>query len=394
MLNKGDLMDFDCIINRRNTESIKWNKFDEDVLPMWIADMDFRSPEAVIEALHERVDHGIFGYGIPPEGLREAIIHHLKSRQNWAVKEADISFISGVVTGFNHAIYSLTKPGDKILIQTPVYPPFLDAPEEAGRQCVHNELLRRSDGRYEIDFDDFEEKAASGVKLFILCNPHNPVGRVFRSEELTKMAEICLKYDVFICSDEIHGDLVYSESQHIPIASLAPEVAEKTVTYFAPSKTFNVAGFSTSVYVAQNEEMKKLLSQSMCMLLGHPNILGLHAALAAYRDAGDWLDAVLKYLKGNRDFLSYFIAEELKGIKMWKPEGTYLGWLDCRALHLEVSPQKFFLDEAKVGFNDGRDFGRGGEGFVRLNFGCPRALLEEGLNRMKVALLNHRLVNG
>lgn len=381
-------MDFDCIVDRRNTESIKWNYFDEDVLPMWVADMDFRSPEPVIEALHERIDHGIFGYGMPPEGLREAIVNHLKSHQNWEIEESEISFISGVVTGFNHSIYSLTEPGDKILIQTPVYPPILTAPEEAGRQCVHNELLRRTDGRYEIDFDDFEQKAASGVKLFILCNPHNPVGRVFTLEELTRMAEICLKHDVLICSDEIHSDLIFSESQHIPIASLAPEVAAKTVTYFAPSKTFNVAGFSTSVYVAKDEEMKKRLSQSMCMLLGHPNILGLHAALASYRDGGDWLDAVLKYLEGNRDFLAGFVAEELSGIKMWTPEGTYLGWLDCRELNLDVSPQKFFLDEAKVGLNEGGDFGKGGEGFVRLNFGCPKALLEEGVTRMKGALLN------
>jgi cystathionine beta-lyase len=385
-------MDFDCIIDRRNTESVKWNWFDDDVLPMWVADMDFRSPAPVIKALHDRIDHGIFGYGMPPEGLREAIIFHLKSRQDWSVRESDISFISGVVTGFNHAIYSLTQPGDKILIQTPVYPPFLAAPEEAGRQCVHNELMRRSDGRYEIDFDDFEDKAASGVKLFILCNPHNPVGRVFTKEELTKMAEICLKHDVLICSDEIHGDLVYSESHHIPIASLASEVARKTVTYFAPSKTFNVAGFSTSVYVAQDEDMRKRLSQSMRMLLGHPNILGLHAALAAYRDGGEWLDVLLSYLEDNRDFLADFIAEELPGIEMWTPEGTYLGWLDCRGLDLEISPQKFFLEQAKVGLNDGSDFGVGGNGFIRLNFGCPRALLEKGLNRIKDAVLKHQVV--
>jgi cystathionine beta-lyase len=274
-----------------------------------------------------------------------------------------------------------------VLIQTPVYPPFLAAPEEAGRLCVHNELRRCDNGKYEIDFDDFEEKAASGVKLFILCNPHNPVGRVFTREELTKMAEICLKYDIFICSDEIHGDLIYSNFQHIPIASLSAEVAEKTVTYFAPSKTYNVAGFSTSVYVAQSQEMKERLSQSMGMLLGHPNILGLHAALAAYRDGGEWLDALMVYLEDNRDFLSTFIAEELPGIRMWKPEGTYLGWLDCRDLEMDISPQKFFLNEAKVGFNDGRDFGVEGEGFVRLNFGCPRALLEKGLTRMRDVLL-------
>ncbi len=384
-------MDFNQIIDRRNTDSIKWNCFDEDVLPMWVADMDFMSPEPVIKALHRRIDHGVFGYGTPPDGLREAIVTHLDKRQNWKVKHSDVSFVSGVVTGFNHAIYSLTKPGDKILIQTPVYPPFLSAPEEAGRQCLHNELIRREDGKYEIDFDDFESKAASGVKLFILCNPHNPVGRVFTREELIRLAEICLKYEVFICSDDIHGDLIFSDYQHIPIASLSEEVAEKTVTYFAPSKTFNVAGFSTSVYVAQDEEMRQRLSQSMRMLLGHPNILGLHAALAAYREGGAWLDAVLAYLEENRDFLSIFIDEELPGVRMWKPEGTYLGWLDCRDLELEESPQKFFLEKAKVGLNDGRNFGKGGTDFVRLNFGCPRALLEQGLSQMRDALLNQQV---
>jgi len=381
-------MDFDRIIDRRNTESIKWNWFDDDVLPMWVADMDFRSPEPVIDALHERIDHGVFGYGAPPEGLQEAIVAHLGERQNWKVKESDISFISGVVTGFNHALYSLTEPGDKILIQTPVYPPFLAAPGEAGRQCIHNELVIRENGRYEIDFDDFEAKAASGVKLFILCNPHNPVGRVFTREELKKMAEICLKHDVFICSDEIHGDLVYSGYQHIPMASLSKEVAEKTVTYFAPSKTFNVAGFSTSIYITQNDTMKERLSQSMRMLLGHPNILGLHAALAAYREGSVWLEALLEYLEGNRDFLAAYVREELPGIRMWTPEGTYLGWLDCRGLSLDVSPQEFFLKTAKVGLNKGANFGENGAGFVRLNFGCPRALLEKGLTRMREAVLN------
>jgi cystathionine beta-lyase len=379
-------MDFDRIIDRRNSESMKWNIFDEDVLPMWIADMDFQSPEPVIKALHRRIDHGVFGYGMPLDGLQEAIAAHLASRQNWVVQPSELEFICGVVTGFNHAIYSLTEPGDKILIQTPVYPPFLNAPGEAGRECVSNQLLRSRDGKYEIDFDDFEAKAASGVRLFILCNPHNPVGRVFTREELTRMAEICLEHDIYICSDEIHADLVFSDYQHTPIASLSPEVSDITVTYFAPSKTFNVAGLSTSVYLAQNAEMKQRLSQSMRMLLGHPNILGLYAALAAYRDGGAWLDEVLQYLEINRNLMFDFVSDELPGINMWRPEGTYLSWLDCRGMNLDTSPQNFFLEEARVGLNNGADFGEGGEGFVRLNFACPRSILEEGLSRMRGAV--------
>ena len=379
-------MNFDQIINRRCTESVKWNKFEEDVLPMWVADMDFRSPEPVIAALQERVAHGIFGYGFELEGLQEAIAAHLLDREDWPVALEQISFVSGVVTGFNHAIYSLTDPGDSILIQTPVYPPFLAAPEQAGRVLVENQLIRKPDGKYEIDFDDFEKKAASGVKLFILCSPHNPVGRVFTREELTRMAEICLAHDVLICSDEIHADLIFSESRHIPIASLSPEISAKTVTYLAPSKTFNIAGLSTSVFIAQDPVMRKQLDESMPMLLGHPNILGLHAARAAYQHGRPWLDAALQYLEANRDFLYDYVQDQLPGISMWRPEGTFLAWLDCRDLDLEVSPFEFFLNEAKVGLNDGLTFGSTGEGFVRLNFGCPRAVLEDGLDRMRKAV--------
>jgi len=379
-------MDFDKIIDRRGTESIKWNYYDEDVLPMWIADMDFRSPEPVIEALHERVSHGIFGYGCEPEGLKEVIVDHVKKRHHCALKEEEISFISGVVTGFTHAIYSLTEPGDKVLIQTPVYRPILKGPESIGRKCLHNPLIRREDGKYEIDFDDFEQKIASGVKLFLLCNPHNPVGRVFSRRELERMAEICTKHGVLICSDEIHCDLVYSESQHIPISNLSNEAADISVTYFAPSKTFNIAGFSTSVYVAKNEKIRKQLSESMRMILGHPNILGLHAALAAYRDGGPWLDEALEYMQANRDFLVDFVSQELPGIDVWRPEGTFLAWLDCRGLGLKDLPGAFFLEKAGVGLNEGADFGDPGKGFVRLNFGCPRELLQQGLEKMKSAI--------
>jgi len=380
-------MDFDQIIDRRSTESIKWKRYNADVLPMWVADMDFRSPEPVIDALHKRVDHGVFGYGGAPDGLREAVQSHLNLRYSWQVEKEEIRFVSGIVTGFTHAIHCLTKPGDRVMIQTPAYPPFLVSPKEAGRELVINELVREEDGRYIIDFDDFERKAATGVRMFILCNPQNPTGRVFSESELTRMAEICLKHDIMICSDEIHADLVFSASKHVPIASLSPEIAKKTVTYFAPSKTFNLAGLSTSVYVAQNPEMREILSKSMRMLLGHPNILGLNAALAAYKYGWDWLDQVLVYLEANRDFLVDFVQSELPGVEMWSPEGTYLGWLDCRGIELGMSPHTFFLEKAKVGVNDGGDFGKCGEGFVRLNFGCPRMSLIQGLSQMKTALI-------
>ncbi|HPX95358.1 MAG: MalY/PatB family protein [Brevefilum fermentans] len=378
-------MDFDSIIDRRCTESYKWHYYPEDVLPMWLADMDFKAPEPVIQALTERVNHGVFGYGSRLEGLDDAILQHLVHFFDWSVNPEDLNFVCGVVTGFVHAIYSLTEPGESVLIQTPIYPPILRAPHATGRVAVHNRLILKEDGKYEIDFDDFEEKVASGVKLFILCNPHNPVGRVFTREELTKMAEICLKYNVWICSDEIHNDLIFSGYQHIPIANLSPDAAQITVTYLAPSKTFNIAGLSTSVVIAENPVIKDRLSQTLSMLLGHPNILGLHAARAAYLHGRPWLREVMHYLQANRDYLVNYVNENLPGIRMWSPEGTFLGWLDCRQLEVE-SPHRFFLDEAKVGFNDGISFGEDGQGFLRINFGCPRAMLDEGLVRMKTAL--------
>jgi len=378
-------MDFDQVIDRRHTESAKWHYYEPDVLPMWLADMDFKAPEPVIQALHQRVEHGIFGYGGPPDGLAGAILQHLADCFDWHIEADHLSYVCGVVTGFTHAIYSLTDPGDRILIQTPVYPPILKGPEANGRECVHNPLILREDGRYEIDFDDFEQKAASGVKLFILCNPHNPVGRVFTRAELTQMAEICLKHDVLICSDEIHADLIFTGHQHLPIATLSPEVAQQTVTYFAPSKTFNIAGLSTSVCITQNPALKEKLCQTMPMLLGHPNILGLHAALAAYQHGRPWLREVMAYLEANRDYLVEYVNANLPGLHIWKPEGTFLGWLDCRQLDVESS-HAFFLKEARVGLNPGASFGEGGQGFLRINFGCPRDTLTEGLTRIKAAL--------
>ena len=352
---------------------------------MWLADMDFKAPQPVIQALRDRVDHGVFGYGKAPKALNEAILKHLSYYFNWSVDSEAISFVCGVVTGFVHAIYSLTEPGDRVLIQTPVYPPILRAPKATGREPVYNPLILGDDGKYAIDFDDFEAKIATGVKLFILCNPHNPVGRVFTREELSKMAEICLKYNVWICSDEIHHDLIFSGCQHIPIASLSPEAAQATVTYFAPSKTFNIAGLSTSVALAENPVIKDKLQQTLSMLLGHPNIFGLTAARAAYQEGRPWLQEMISYLEANRDFLVDFITDSLPDIKIWKPEGTFLGWLDCRQLDVE-SPHAFFLEKARVGFNDGLSFGEDGRGFLRINFGCPRATLIEGLTRMQAAL--------
>ncbi|MGD2148001.1 MAG: PatB family C-S lyase [Anaerolineae bacterium] len=377
---------FEQCIDRRRCESIKWLRYEQDVLPLWVADMDFRSPEPVIDALRERVGHGVFGYGSAPPELRDIIVDRLKRLYGWQVSPVDLMFLPGVVTGFNLVCHALASPGEGVLIQTPVYYPILYAPADAGLTNDEMQLTRCSDGRYEIDFDQFQRTITDRTRVFILCNPHNPVGRVFRRDELERMAELCLRHNIVICSDEIHGDLIFDDNQHLPIASLAPEIAEHTVTLMAPSKTYNIAGLKCSVAIVQSAALRKRLKTTRSGLVAGVNILGFTAALAAYRDGEPWLDRVLSYMQANRDFLLDYVSTELTGISMAPPEGTYLAWLDCRDVGIPDNPHRFFLERARVALNDGAVFGRGGEGFVRLNFACPRSVLVEALDRMRTAL--------
>ncbi len=374
------------IINRRNSDSLKWNTYDEDVLPLWVADMDFMAPEPVLRALHERVNHGVFGYGKAPAELREIIAARLDQRYGWQVPTEALVFVPGVVPGFNLAARALASPGEGMLVQTPVYPPILRAPAHCALTCQAMELTRRPDGIYEIDFDLFEATITDRTRLFLLCNPHNPVGRVFRPDELERLAEICLRHQLFIVSDEIHCDLVFQGSRHVPIASLAPEIAGRTITLMAPSKTYNIAGLQCAFAIIPNPDLRQKFYHARADLVEWPNLMGYTAALAAYRDGQDWLDRVLCYLEAHRDWLLQYVAEHLSGIRMGRPEGTFLAWLDCRQAGIPGNPHEFFLQQARVALNDGPTFGRGGEGFVRLNFGCPRAILVEALERMRGAL--------
>jgi len=381
--------DFDRVIDRRGSDSVKWRCYDSDVLPLWVADMDFPSPEPVIRALRERVEHGIFGYGIEPPELREVIVERLQRLYGWQVSPNALVFLPGVVVGFNLASHAFASPGDGVLVQTPVYPPILHAWRQAGLISQQATLTRLPDGRYEIDFDAFERAISERTRLFILCNPHNPVGRVFRRDELQRLAEICLRHDVLICSDEIHGDLIFSGQQHLPIASLAPEIADRTITLLAPSKTYNIAGLQAAYAVIPNAELRQRYVAANAGLVGHPGVLAYTAALAAYRSGQPWLDEALRYLEGNRDWLYDYIRHELPTLTMAQPEGTYLAWLDCRQAGIQGNPHEFFLEQARVALNDGASFGPGGEGFVRLNFGCPRSTLEEAARRMKEALVRN-----
>ena len=383
------LYDFDTIPHRRGTDCAKWDHYDEDVLPLWVADMDFRSPEPVIRLLAQRVEHGFFGY--PNEykhvtDLNDAVVDWLAQRHQWQVQPEDLVFLPGVVTAFDLACHTLKPARRGVLVQTPVYPPMLDAAKNTRRLPQEMQLTRLEDGSYAIDWEAFESAFTEKTGLFILCNPHNPTGRVFRRDELERMAEICLSRGALICSDEIHADLVYSGHQHIPIASLDPEIARHTITLMAPSKTFNLAGLQCSFAIIPNQSLRRRYVASSKGLVSWVNLFGRTAALAAYREGRSWLDQLLVYLQGNRDFMYSYIKAEMPQLSLARPEGTYLAWLDCRPANLPVNPYEFFLENARVALGDGRLFGPGGDDFVRLNFGCPRSILEEALSRMKMSL--------
>jgi cystathionine beta-lyase len=360
---------------------------------MWVADMDFRSPQAITRALTDKVAFADFGYEIAPESLINIVIERMERLYNWSVQPQDIIVIPGLVTGINLVCRALGQPGDGVLMQTPVYPPFLSAPQ--GHKLIRQDapLTYVADGRhfhYEIDYDTFEAAITSQTKVFLLSNPHNPIGQTYTQEQLTRLAEICLRHNVVICSDEIHAELLLDNNQHIPLATLSPEIANQTVTLIAPSKTFNVAGLCCGFAIITNPEIRQRFIAASEGLTHGANSLGLAAAEAAYRndpDTNDWLTTLLQYLTDNRDTLTEFVATQLPDLRVTQPQATYLAWLDCRAASLP-DPFEFFMQKAKVGLNDGITFGPDGSGFVRLNFGTPRATLLDGLERMKKALEN------
>lgn len=390
--------DFDVLPQRRGTPSLKWNAYDADVLPLWVADMDFPSPQPVIDALRRQVDSGLFGYpnmalhgdGLDLPTFRGSLVDRMAVRYHWHIQPQDIVFIPGVVVGFNTAAYALCAPGEAMVVQPPIYPPMLMAAEATQRRRVDAPLVRQPDGSYVIDWDSFEATLTPDTRMFLFCNPHNPIGRVYTREEISRLAEICLKHDLAIVSDEIHSDLVYRGQTHIPIASLSPEIAERTITLIAPSKTFNLPGLQCSIAIITNPEVRRRYEAAKQSLVPWVNLMGLIAGEAAYRDGQDWLDQALMYLEDNRDFLYDYVQRELPSITMAKPEGTYLAWLDCRAAGIEGSPYQFFLDKARVALNDGAAFGTSGEGFVRLNFACPRSVLKAALERMTAALVSNQ----
>jgi len=388
MHNTSDFDDavFQQLTDRRRTESIKWNYYDEDVLPMWVADMDFLCPPEVTAALRQRVEHGIFGYPTEPPQLRGIIVDRLKRRYDWAIEPEWIAFIPNVFSGFHLAAHAVARPGDGVLLTPPVYFPMLLVPKNVDLRGQLVQLEKANDGTYSVPFDRVEAAIDGRSRLFILCNPQNPVGKVYQRNELEQFAEICLKHDLVICSDEIHSDFIYDDHKHVPIAALSPKIADRTITLMSPVKSFNVAGIPFAFAVISNPGLREQYQNAGKGLVIHPSALGYTAALAAFEHCDDWSADLAKVLQANRDFAAQFIATEIPGVKMTPMEGTYLAWLDCRDAGIDGSPYDFLLEKARVATVDGARFGPGGEGFVRLNIACPRSQLQEGLKRICNAL--------
>ncbi|HKM42983.1 MAG TPA: PatB family C-S lyase [Limnochordia bacterium] len=382
----------DQIIDRRNTQCVKWDaaaeRFgQEDLLPMWVADMDFATPEAVVEVIRARAAHGVYGYEIKPNSLNEAVLDWLKTRHDWTIDPSWLSYSPGVVGGLATAILALTEPGDRIVIQPPVYPPFFSLGDQNERIVVENRLIEE-DGRYTMNLVELEEIFRSGAKCLILCSPHNPVGRVWSKEELLALGALVTKYEVTVLSDEIWADLVFSASKHIPLASLSPEIADRVITFMAPSKTFNLAGLYLSNVIIPNEELReKFCNQVQRLGNGHSNVFAPIAAEAAYRQGHAWLDELLAYLEANLAYVQAELAKITPTIKVVQPEGTFVVWLDCRDLGIPPEElNQFFVQKAGIALNDGVMFGASGAGYLRMNIGCPRSLITEAMERIAKAL--------
>jgi cystathionine beta-lyase len=384
--------DFDRITDRRGTWSMKWDLAERklgvpDVIPMWVADMDFPAPPAVVEALTARAAHGIYGYAMTPPSFRQTVIRWLGTRFGWAIERDWLLKAPGVVSSVVFCVRALTRPGDGIVVQTPVYFPFFGAVERNGRRLVRNPLAFRG-GRIEMDFDDLESKIDSGTRMLILCSPHNPVGRVWTRAELERLGALARERNLIIVSDEIHAELHYRGHRHVPTALVNDDLAGRTVTVFAPSKTFNLPGLTTSLIVVKDKGLRDKLKaelESGGFEIG--NLFGLLAVETAYARGGEWLDELLVYLEGNIDYLERFTTERLPSLSFLRPEGTYLGLLDCRRLGLEPEAlHEFFLKKARVYFSPGEIFGDELRGFERINFGCPRPLLREALERIERAV--------
>ncbi len=388
--------DFDQVIDRSQTGSLKWCSREElcgnaEAIPMWVADMDFACPPEVVSAIAERARHPIYGYSMRTEGYHNALISWMRRRNGWDIKKEWICFAPGIVPALNIAVLAYTKPGDAVLVQPPVYYPFFNAAVNNGRRLLENPL-RFERGRYVMDYEDLEAKAAQGAKMLILSSPHNPVGRVWEQEELRRLADICLRHGVVVVSDEIHSDIIMPGSSHTCLATIDPSFAGITVTCTAPNKTFNVAGIPTGNIIIPDENLRTAFTkQSAALGLGLANIFGMVAMEAAYTHGESWLEALNAYIANNYAILAEFVTSRADAFTLAPLEGSYLAWIDCRALGLTDPELKaFFSKTAGVWLDEGAKFGTGGQGFMRMNLACPSSILRAALARIDRALSQSR----
>lgn len=390
---------FDEIINRQGTNAIKYEPVilkemfgSEDLLPMWVADMDFKCPDVIVDAITKRAAHGIFGYADMDDAFYDVFIDWNMRRNQWKIKREWICYSPGIVPAVNYIVQAFCHTGDKVIIQTPVYYPFAQAIVNNGAQVINNPLKKVND-QYVMDFEDLEEKVKDPrVKLLILCNPHNPIGRVWRREDLLQLGEICIANNVMVISDEIHSDLILSGHKHVPFASLSESFAQNSITCMAPSKTFNIAGLQISNIVIPNQQIRTTFQAILeNNAIKHPNIFGIVAQKAAYGKGEPWLEEVLVYIEGNMDFIHAFVKSRLPEIKFIKPEATYLAWLDFSGLGMDTkSLEKWMHGEVKLALDEGYIFGEGGEGYERINVACPREIIKEALERIEIAVIERR----
>ena len=392
--------DFDRVCDRRNTNCVKWDAVKsifgrEDVIPMWVADMDFPVAKPIVEALKKRVEHEFYGYTQPGPNVIEAVVERMQRKFNWKIQPEWVVFTPGVIPALNVAVRAFTHPGDEVILQEPVYYPFFPAVTSSGCQIVNNEL-KLIDGRYEMDYEDLESKfqpktgmhaTPSRVKAIILCNPQNPIGRLWNKEEITRMGEIVIRHGAIVISDEIHCEILFKGYKHTPFASISEEFEQNCVVCMAPSKTFNLAGLEASSIIIPNKKLRDSFTETKAGIVPGPNVFGLTAMEAAYRFGDEWLEQLLDYLQGNLDITIEYFEKRIPKIKVIKPQGTYLVWLDCRELGKDnMALRSFMREKARVGFDDGFLFGAGGAGFQRMNIACPRAILEEALRRIEAAV--------
>jgi len=390
------IWNFDEHAGREGTNSIKYDLREEtfgvkDVIPMWVADMDFKTPDFIVSALRNRLDHGIYGYTFRPPEYYSSIVNWVKSRHKWEIEKEWICFSPGIVPALNFCTLAFTQPGDSILVQPPVYFPFFSAVESHGRKLVYNQL-KESDGKWEMDFDSLISSIDGKTKAIIISNPHNPVGRVWTSDELTMLAEICLSKNIIVLSDEIHSDLVLPGFTHTAFASLSEKIADNTVTFIAPSKTFNLAGLSTSSVIISNPVLRKSYNRIVESLhVGNGNIFGAIASISAYTYGHQWLNELLDYIDYNIAFVSDYCRQMIPEIIPVKPEATYMIWLDCRKFGLSGKElQNFFIRKAGVGINEGSTFGPGGEGFVRMNVATTHQTVIKAMEQIEKAVSSLR----